>query len=120
MVILIVDSSVLIIERLQNLLSETENITAVYGAVSYKDGAKFFNDIQPNVVLLDIDLPENQSFMLLKEIRKAGQKTSVIILSNQTDAGLQEQYRSMGANFFFDKYHDFAKIPVAIKYISSN
>ncbi len=43
-VVLVVDSSVMIIERWQNILSETENIKTVYGAVAYKDASILFKE----------------------------------------------------------------------------
>ena len=113
-VVLVVDSSVFIIERWQNILSETENIKNVYGAVAYKDASILFKEIKPNVVLLDGGLPGNMSIDLLKEFKATSEHTTVIILANSVDTHVEEKCKSLGADFFFDKYHDFEKIPAFI------
>ena len=116
-VVLVVDSSVLIIERWQIILAENENIESVYGAVSYKDASKLFKEISPDVVLLDGSLPGTMSIDLLTEMKAAGEKTPVIILNNSDDEYLKEKCNSLGACLFFDKYNDFEKIPAEIDHI---
>ncbi len=113
-VVLVVDSSVFIIERWQNILSETQNIKTVYGAVAYKDASVLFKEIKPNVVLLDGGLPGSSSIDLLKEFKATNENTTVIILSNSIDTHVEEKCKSLGADFFFDKYQDFEKIPAFI------
>ena len=113
-VVLVVDSSVMIIERWQNILTETENIKTVYGAVSYKDASLLFKQKNPTVVLLDAGLPGTMSIDLLKEFKSINDNTIVIILSDTADNQQQEKYKSLGADYCFDKYHDFEKIPAFI------
>ncbi len=113
-VVLVVDSSVFIIERWQNILSETENIKTVYGAVAYKDASVLFKEIKPNVVLLDGSLPGSSSIDLLKEFKATNENATVIILSDSIDTHVEEKCKSLGADFFFDKYQDFEKIPAFI------
>lgn len=119
MQVLIVDGSVEIVERIQQILTELDSVTTVYGAVAYKDGIDFFNKINPAVVLIDSGLPQNESFELIKDIRQSGAKTHVIVLLNGEDELLYGKFRSLGIDFFFDKYHEFEKIPAAFKYIAS-
>ncbi len=119
-VVLVVDSSVMIIERWQNILTETKNIHSVYGAVAYKDASILFKEKKPNVVLLDGGLSGTMSIDLLKEFKKPNQNTTVIILTNSEDNLHKEKYQSLGADFIFDKYHDFEKIPAFIIANTSN
>lgn len=117
--ILIVDSSIQIIERLEEILSESAIVTEVFKSVSYEGAVTLFKQYQPDIVLLDIYLPGNDSISLLKEIKRSGFKTFVIILTAQTDSYMREQFRSLGVDLFFDKYHDFEKIPGFISSISN-
>ncbi|MCW3106104.1 MAG: response regulator transcription factor [Segetibacter sp.] len=110
MLILIVDSSILIIERLEEIISEAENITAIHKAVSSEEAKKLLKENKYDTVILDIDLPGNEALKLLKEIKKTSRKTCVIILFTQIDNYIQEQCKSLGADFFFDKYYEFEKI----------
>jgi chemotaxis response regulator CheB len=119
MIVLVVDGSVLIIERLQHILSEAAKVTAVYGAVSYKDAIRFFKEIKIDVVLLDSSLPGNMAVNLLNEINTAGIKTTVIMLTDSIDYYTEKKYKLLGAALFFDKYHDFEKLPSVINNITA-
>ena len=110
MQVLIIDSSIRIIERLEEIISEAETVTTVNKAVSYGEAKKLFEKNKYDMVLLDIDLPENESLQILKEIKKASGKPCVIILFTYIDNYIQEQYKFFGTDYFFDKYYDFEKI----------
>src|ERR1700681_1536082 len=110
MLVLIVDSSNQIIDRLEDLLLDAENISHIHRAISYKEAKRLFTENMHDAVMLDIDLPEKESFTLLKEIKKTAKKTCVIILSACIDDYIREHCKSLGPDFFFDKYYDFDKI----------
>jgi DNA-binding NarL/FixJ family response regulator len=114
MEILIVDSSLQIIERLKEMLSEAENIHSIHKAVSYEEARKLFKQNKPDVVLLDIRLPGNKSLKLLKEIKTFRRNTCVIVLYTQINNYILELFQFLGADFLFDKYYDFEKISWAI------
>ena len=118
MKVLIVDSSALIVKRLEEMLLLTETTKTVYSADSYAAGLDVFGLIKPDVVLLGISSPDEKSMKLLSSIKMFNNTIPVIILSlNMTDH-LYEQYASMGADFFLDKYHEFQEIPALIKSIA--
>jgi DNA-binding NarL/FixJ family response regulator len=110
MLVLIVDSSIQIIDRLEDLLLDAENVTVIHKAVSYREAKKLFTEKRHDVVMLDINLPENGSYRLLKKIKKTAGKTCVIILSAGKDSYIREKCKYLGADFIFDKYYDFEKI----------
>ena len=109
MKILIIDNSVQMIERLEEILSEAEISLTIYRALSYDAGAVLFKETIPDIVLLNISLHGNESFRLLKEIKEAKVTTSVIVLSIHTDDHIREQCKLLSADFFLDKYYDFEK-----------
>ena len=119
MKVLIVDSSVMIIERLEEILTETGNISVFLKAESYVEASKLFKDNKPDAVLLDCSLRENGSQKLLKEFKKEGSKTMVIILTIREDIYMREQCKLLGADFIIDKFYDFEKISGAIKTIAA-
>jgi len=119
MLVLIVDSYSPITERLEEIISESGNITAIHKAVSYDQAKYLFIEYRHNAVLLDIDLPGNGSIELLRGIKKIADKTCVIILYSHIDKYMQEQCRFLGAKFFFDKYYQFENIPKIINSINS-
>jgi len=108
----------LIVERLEEIITETKNITAIHRAVCYEQAKKLFNENKHDIVLLDIDLPGNKSLKLLKEIKKISKETRVLILFTRPDNYIQEQYNCLGVDFFFDKYYEFEKISLVIDCVS--
>src|ERR1700688_2954230 len=104
--VLIVDSSIQIIDRLVDILSDAGNITEIHRALSCKEATRLFKENKYEAVLLDIDMPDNESFGLLKEIKKTSREICVVILSNHTDTYIQEECKSLGADFLFDKFYD--------------
>ena len=68
MKVLIVDYSIRIVERLEEMLSEAGNIAYMRKAVSYTEAINLYQKIKPDIVLLDICLPADGSFKILKEI----------------------------------------------------
>lgn len=119
MQVLIVDSSMLIMDRLEELLSSIKSISSIDKAYTFSQALTMCDDNKPDVVLLDIDLPRKESFKLLKHIKQGTYFTQVIVLSAQNDRFVQRQCKLMGADFYFDKYHEFQKIAGIINGIYS-
>ncbi len=117
MIVLIIDSSNEIAERLGELLFETKTADSIHIATSYELATRLFLDKRPDVVLLDVYLHDNGAIKLLKEVKKTGNKAVFIMLSLHADHYLLEQCKILGANFFIDVYHDFEKIPGIISAI---
>jgi DNA-binding NarL/FixJ family response regulator len=114
MQVLIIDSSIQIIERLEQLLTEIDGISKCFGATNSTEGLNMFNEIKPDIILLDMNFPDNLSYNLIKQIKGSGQKNCLITLSIHIDNAIQEQCFLLGADFFFDKYFAYDKIPEAI------
>jgi DNA-binding NarL/FixJ family response regulator len=110
MQVLIVDRAIGVIERLEEIIAEAKHITAIHKAVSYEEAKKLVDETRYDAILLDIDLPGNDSLKLLKEIRKISEKTFVVIMFTHVDSYIMKQCRSIGVDFIFDKYYDFEKI----------
>lgn len=114
MQVLIIDNSLLIVQRLNEFLSESTNISQLLSATGYHQALELFMLQKPAIVVLDHLLPENRSYQLLKEIKKAAPETVVIMLSVENDEYTQQQCRMLGADFYFDKYNEFEKIAVVV------
>jgi len=121
MVLLIVDGSDIIIQRLAFLITESgsNNISTIHSAATYAVATDLLRKIKPDVVLLDMYLPGQRSIELFKLIKKNNADVSFIFLVNYSAAVAKEKYKGVGADFIFDKYNDFEKIPLAIDTIAA-
>ena len=109
-VILIVEDSLLIIERILHLLSEAKNIKMVIHAGNYNESIKMLNEMKADIVLLDLNLPDKSGIELLREIKNHHSHVRVIVLTNHASDTYREMCTYMGADYFFDKSSEFDKI----------
>lgn len=115
---MIVDKSTLLTRRLGELVSESDAIENVEMSISYSDASKKIKGHPPDIVLLDLALPGNKSIKLLREIKRENPKIFVIVVSDTPDERIKKQCEQVGADYFFDKYNEFEKIPGAIRQIT--
>jgi DNA-binding NarL/FixJ family response regulator len=112
--LLIIDSSVFIIERLVDMLKNVKSIEKIFTATDYNTALEVLNTENAGVVLLDIQLPDKNGIDLLKYIVHNFSQTKVIVLSNLVSDYYQNLCKKEGAYYFIDKSKDFDKIPEVI------
>lgn len=78
----------------------------LHEAATAKEGLSLFNKIKPDVVVLDLGLPDKDGLEVLREIREKSpktNKTSVIILSVRRDQITMDKAFSLGADAYVSK-----------------
>lgn len=113
-VVLLVDDSLLILERMIPILDETSNIEFVVHAGTYNEAVTLLEELVPHLVLLDINLPDRSGIDLLRLIGEKYKDIIVFIVTNQATAQYRETCRKLGARHFFDKSRDFEAVSEAI------
>ncbi len=103
----IVDDSVLIRERLLELISELEETRVVGQTGDPLEAMKDIRAFRPDIVILDLQLPHRSGVTLLRDIRRAGIETHVIILTNFAFPQYRKECLEAGAEFFLSKAKDF-------------
>jgi DNA-binding response OmpR family regulator len=111
MTVLIVEESLLIGGRIRNILLETGNASDIYQSVEHNKAETLFEEMKPQVVLLDMCLPGPNSIDLLQNIKKTDINTTIVVLVNCEDYQKQLKCNSIGVDFILDKYHEFEKLP---------
>jgi CheY-like chemotaxis protein len=77
--ILAVDDNALSLGMLKNILEDTEyKLTCV---ISSRDALKFLQNHQPDLFILDIEMPQLDGYELAKKIREGGQTAPIIFLT---------------------------------------
>ncbi|HGG60329.1 MAG TPA: response regulator, partial [Gammaproteobacteria bacterium] len=111
--VLIIDDHTLFRVGLQGLL-ERRNIEVIGSMGDGKEGIKAAEELNPDVILLDMRMPEMDGLMILRLIRQKGLKMPTAILttsSNEND--LIEALRS-GAQGYLLKDMEPDKLVVAL------
>ena len=76
--ILIVDDEETVIFLLEKLLKKDYTLET---ASNGKDGLEKVDSFQPDIILLDISMPELNGLQALREIRKSGNKVKIVFLT---------------------------------------
>ena len=77
-----------------------------------------FTQFQPDIVLLDLNMPEPDGFAILKQLRKTaltGNFLPVLVLTGQDTAEARSRAMATGANDFLGKPVDYTEVMVRIK-----
>lgn len=101
--VLIVDDHTLFAEGIVSLLSFEPRILVVGIAKNGMDGMSIMSETQPDVVLLDINLPDTYASNLIDEIKKAQPEAKIIMLTGQSLQSYDTQSLSNGVNGFLSK-----------------
>lgn len=107
--VLIVDDSATMRSLLRNLL-----VTQDYEVVGQlASGAGLLDaivKIQPDIVCLDYHLPDSDGMDLLRQVTAAHPEVSVVMITGNTDQGLEETAADAGAAGFISKPFSVAKL----------
>ncbi len=107
----IVDDSPLIIERLLGMLEGLLSPEQISFAGSYGEALSRIEPRPPDILLLDVHLPDRSGVELLRVVRKRYPATTVIMISNQSDESYRSVCTALGALRFLDKSTEFEEIP---------
>lgn len=106
----IVDNSELIVDRLVKVLSEIEEIKIIGIANNAKIAPEYIFKSNPDIVILDIHMPDGNGIDILKKIKQESKKTKVIMLTNYPENDYRKICTEIGAEYFFDKSIEFENV----------
>jgi len=112
--VLIVEDSLIILERMITALEEVEAIDFVMHAGTHKEASDLLGQLTPDLVLLDINLPDKSGIELLKTIKENDNKVTVFMVTNHASEHYRTICKNLGADYFIDKSKDFYLIPEVI------
>lgn len=119
MKVLIVDDSSVVRERLMAMLSNLEEIETIGEADDVGEAIRTVNELKPDAVILDIQMPGGSGIDVLKHIKKEQAATVVIILTNYPFSPYRQECMDEGADFFFDKALEFGRAIEVCKGLAS-
>ena len=115
--ILVVDD-----DEMTRLLIRQALLSDVYDVIEAKDGAQgieIFNEIQPDLVLLDVELPKLNGFEVCKLIRSSlwGQTTPIVMLTGMDDTDSIDKAYRLGATDFMVKPINWSLLSHHLRYV---
>jgi DNA-binding NarL/FixJ family response regulator len=101
--VLLVDDHDLIRQGLARAFERHDDFEVCGQAASVSEGVRQYGSLRPDVVITDVRLPDGLGFDLVKEIRKQGHDTGVVVLTMY--AGDEQLFAALeaGASAFVSK-----------------
>jgi DNA-binding NarL/FixJ family response regulator len=110
-----VDDAVLITKRISEMIRELTCVSEVF--ISHDCTSALINveEQNPDMVLLDIHLPDKSGIELLEQILSNYPQIKVIMVTNKASQYYRELCLGLGAHHFVDKSKEFEMIPSIIE-----
>ena len=103
MKVLIVDDSKIVCDGLRQMLLNIAGVEVVGEAHNALEAITAITELKPDVVILDIRLPDKSGIEILKDIRDKKLPIRVIMLTNYPYPQYRKKCEELGADYFFDK-----------------
>ena len=114
MKVLIADDSEVFVERLVRALDEISGVEIIGRARTGVEALQALRDLRPDVLLLDIRMPEGTGIDVLEGMRREKLTPITIVLTNFTFPQYRRKCLQLGARYFFDKSAEFAEAREAL------
>ncbi len=105
--LLVVDDSELIRSRLLGLLEGIASLGPVHTAGTLAQTLECVQRVQPQLVLLDLQLPDGNALRILPALLVLAPAMQIAVLTNYASAFSRSQCLQAGAHWFFDKSTEF-------------
>jgi len=108
--VLIADDSPAIVERLTQVVGKISGVERLDQAGTVASASEAVRRLKPDVLILDMQMPDGSGLDVLKIIRENGIACAVIVLTNFAYPQYRRRCLQGGARFFLDKSTEFEKV----------
>jgi DNA-binding NarL/FixJ family response regulator len=117
--VLLVDDHLLFRSALRARLEQEDDIIAVADAGTGDEAVRKARAVLPDVVLLDLVLPQGRGYDVIPQVLDAAPKTRVLVVSSQTQPSSVRQAISAGASGYVPKRASDAQLVEAIRRVAT-
>ena len=104
--LLIVDDARPLRERLIDMLSHISGLDLAGQAASVAEALSAIRELQPDLAILDLQLPDGNGIQVLREAKRFLPDMKVIVFTNHPEAQYRQRCDELGADFFLNKFTD--------------
>lgn len=103
-VLLIVDDEAGIVETVNEFFEEEGH--RVYTADSGEDGMRMLEELKPDLLLLDMKLPDISGIRVLAKAKEVAPKTKTVVITGYVDQSIIDEAQKLGRDSFLQKPFD--------------
>ena len=118
--ILIADDHKIVREGLRALIEKHEKMEVVAEAETGLDAVRLTRKLEPDVVIMDLGMPQMNGIEATREITASNRRIKVIALSMHSDKRFVLQMLKAGASGYLLKDSAFEELITAVKTVTSN
>jgi DNA-binding NarL/FixJ family response regulator len=97
------------------MIREIDCVSDIFISHDSATALKNVEEYKPDMILLDIHLPDRSGIELLKEILNTTSQITIIMVTNKASQYYRELCFGLGAHHFIDKSKEFEMIPSIIE-----
>ena len=115
--ILLVDDSRSVRQALRWLLDDTPGFTVVGEAADGETAVQLSQDLCPDLIILDIDLPHKSGFRVANLLKELTPSTRIVILSGYGDATTRRLASEVGVDAYVEKSEGWEALLTQIDHV---
>ena len=116
--VVLIDDSPIIRLGLRSALEDCPDLQIVGEAGTAADGVGTVNRLRPDVVMLDLNLPDKSGLLACRDILKARPGTAVLILTSSSSERHMHDAIAAGAKGYLLKENDAASLAAALRSVA--
>ena len=116
--VFIADDSDIMREHLTEVLSNYSRIEIVGLAGNGGEAIESVKALTPDVVILDIRMPDGSGIDVLEQVKRFESPPVVIMFTNYPFPQYRKKCRDAGAEFFFDKSNESHKVIETLEFLA--
>ncbi len=114
----IVDDHPVVRDGIERILSREEDISVIGSCADGRAALALVRETAPDVLLLDLSLPDMDGFALIESIHRCGAETRILILSMHAEPEFAEAGRARGASGLVSKSASPESLLTAIRSVA--
>ena len=118
--IIIADDHPIFLNGLKQIITDDGNIKIVGEAGDGENAQRLINELNPDIAVLDVDMPKKNGLEILKETAKSGRRTMIVFLTMYKEEDMFNEAMDNGIMGYVLKESAMSDIVECINIVSQN
>jgi DNA-binding NarL/FixJ family response regulator len=106
--------------RMRTVIAEAGGLHYLGSAANPVDALELIGRTNPQIVILDLFLPEGSGVEVLRRLKCRNPSPQVVVVTGEPSEQLKGACLALGARYFFDKALEFDRIGGVLRALQSN